>query len=84
MTPPRPESSACPGRPWRTPGRFCWPWSASTSGICGVPLTLRRLGEAVHSPRLPDKGKWVQYDLSVPASSYVADDLALLMRTDTE
>ena len=51
---------------------------------CGVPLTLRRLGEAVHSPRLPDKGKWVQYDLSVPASSYVADDLALLMRTDTE
>ncbi len=57
MTPPRPESSACPGRPWRTPGRFCWPWSASTSGICGVPLTLRRLGEAVHSPRPPRQGQ---------------------------
>ena len=51
---------------------------------CGVPLTLRRLGEAVYSPRLPDKGSWMQYDLSVPASSYVGDDLALLMRTDTE
>lgn len=51
---------------------------------CGVPLTLKRLGEAVYSPRLPDKGSWMQYDLSVPASSYVGDDLALLMRTDTE
>jgi len=44
-------------------------------------LTLRRLGEAVHSPRLPDKGKRVIYDLSVPASDYVKDDLALLERT---
>lgn len=47
-------------------------------------LTLRRLGEAVHSPRLPDKGKRMQYDLSVPASAYVADDLALLERTKVE
>jgi len=47
-------------------------------------LTLRRLGEAVHSPRLPDKGKRMQYDLSVPASAYVADDLALLERTRVE
>ena len=52
--------------------------------LCGATLTLRRLGEAVYSPRLPDKGSWMQYDLSVPASSYVADDLALLMRTATE
>ena len=47
-------------------------------------LTLHRLGEAVHRPRLPDKGKRMQYDLSVPASAYVADDLALLERTKTE
>ena len=47
-------------------------------------LTLRRLGEAVHSPRLPDKGKQMLYDLSVPASAYVRDDLALLNRTETE
>ena len=47
-------------------------------------LTLRRLGEAIHSPRLPDKGKRMQYDLSVPASAYVADDLALLDRTKTD
>ena len=30
------------------------------------------------------KGKRMQYDLSVPASAYVADDLALLERTKTE
>lgn len=47
-------------------------------------LTLRRLGEAVHSPRLPDRGKQMQYDLSVPASAYVRDDLILLKRTETE
>ena len=47
-------------------------------------LTLRRLGEAVYSPRLPDKGKRMLYDLSVPASAYVRDDLALLQRTKTD
>ena len=47
-------------------------------------LTLRRLGEAVYSPRVPDKGMRMQYDLSVPASAYVRDDLALLQRTKTE
>ena len=47
-------------------------------------LTLQRLGEAVHSPRLPDKGKRMQYDRSVPASAYVRDDLALLHRTKTD
>ena len=47
-------------------------------------LTLRRLGEAVYRPRLPDKGKRIQYDLSVPASAYVRDDLVLLRRTKTD
>ena len=47
-------------------------------------LTLRRLGEAVYSPRLPDKGKRMQYDLTLPASVYVRDDLILLQRTKTE
>ena len=46
-------------------------------------LTLRRLGEAVHSPRLPDKGTRMVYDLSIPASAYVRDDLDLLNRTRT-
>ncbi len=49
-----------------------------------TPLILRRLGEAVRSPRLPDKGRRMQYDLSVPASAYVKEDLALLRRTETE
>ena len=47
-------------------------------------LTLRRLGEAVHSPRLPDKGREMRYDLSIPASAYVREDLTLLLRTETE
>ena len=46
-------------------------------------LTLRRLGEAIHSPRLPDKGTRMLYDLSVPASACVRDDLDLLNRTRT-
>jgi len=50
----------------------------------GTTLTLRRLGEAVRSPRLPDKGKRMQYDLSVPASAYVKEDLALLERIKTQ
>ncbi len=52
--------------------------------IFNAALTLRRLGEAVHSPRLPDKGTRMVYDLSVPASAYVRDDLDLLNRTRTE
>jgi len=48
------------------------------------PLVLRRLSEAVDNPRVPDKGHRMQYDLSVPASVYVREDLNLLMRTDPE
>ena len=51
--------------------------------ITGASLTLRHLGEAVYSPRLPDKGAWMQYDLSIPPSSYVESDLAQLLRTET-
>ncbi len=45
-----------------------------------TPLTLRRLGEAISYPRLPDRGKQLVYDLSVPASSYLEDDLLHLSR----
>lgn len=43
-------------------------------------LTLERLAEALYRPRLPDRGRHLRYDLSVPASSYVADDLTQLQR----
>jgi len=38
-------------------------------------LTLGKLGEAVSQPRLPDRGRQLSYDFSVPASSYLQDDL---------
>ncbi len=43
-------------------------------------LTLRRLGEAIDYPRLPDRGNRLAYDFSVPASSYLEDDLLQLDR----
>ena len=46
-------------------------------------LTLRRLGEAVEHPRLPDRGKALDYDFSIPASAYLEDDLLTLDRTRT-
>ena len=45
-----------------------------------TPLTLRRLGEALSYPRLPDRGRQLTYDLSVPASAYLEDDLLHLSR----
>ena len=47
------------------------------------PLVLRRLSEAVESPRVPDKGERMRYDLSVQPSVYVREDLNLLLRTET-
>lgn len=47
-------------------------------------LTLRRLGEAVEHPRLPDRGKALQYDFSLPASAYLEYDLLTLDRIRTE
>ena len=43
-------------------------------------LTLKRLAEALFQPRIPDKGRHLQYNLSMPASSYVEDDIAAMRR----
>ena len=43
-------------------------------------LTLERLAEALYRPRFPDRGDYLRYDLSVPASQYVAGDLTQLER----
>lgn len=48
-------------------------------------LTLERLAEALFRPRFPDRGSHLHYDLTVPASRYIADDLRILDRiTATE
>ena len=46
----------------------------------GTGLTLRRLGEALVRPRLPDKGAHMQYDLNVVASAYLKDDIRQMRR----
>ena len=46
-------------------------------------LTLRRLGEAIEHPRLPDRGNALDYDFSIPASAYLEDDLLTLDRIRT-
>ena len=43
-------------------------------------LTLERLAEALFRPRFPDRGDYLRYDLTVPASQYVAGDLTQLER----
>ena len=45
-----------------------------------APLTIRRLGEALLQPRLPDKGDCMTFDFSLPASTYLEEDLARLDR----
>ena len=40
----------------------------------------RRLGEALYRPRLPDRGRSLRYDLSLPASACLEDDLLRLDR----
>ena len=46
-------------------------------------LTLGKLGEALSCPRLPDRGQYLSYDFSVPASAYLRDDLLTLDRLRT-
>ncbi len=48
--------------------------------VFSTSLTLKRLAEAVDQPRIPDKGRHLQYNLAMPASFYVEDDIASLRR----
>lgn len=48
-----------------------------------TPLTLRKLGQALSLPRLPDRGRCLHYDFSVPPSAYLEDDLLRLDRIRT-
>ncbi len=44
--------------------------------VFSTALSIRRLGEALQQPRLPDKGTCMRYDFSLPASAYLEEDLA--------
>ena len=44
-------------------------------------LTLQRLAEALYVPRIPDKGRHLEYNHTVTPSSYVGDDILALRRT---
>lgn len=48
--------------------------------VTNTPLTLQRLPQALNRPRMPERGRFLQYDLSAPASSYLEDDLMQLHR----
>ncbi len=43
-------------------------------------LTLKRLSEVMISPRVPDRGKDISYDLNIEPSRYIENDINLLMR----
>lgn len=46
-------------------------------------LTLKHLGEAFISPRCPDHGKSIDYDLNLKASEYLKNDLEHLKRIES-
>lgn len=48
--------------------------------LFGRRLTLGRLGEAIISPRCPDRGNCGRYDKNIAASVYVEDDIQKLVR----
>ncbi len=49
----------------------------------GRRLTLGRLGEAIISPRCPDRGNCGSYDKNIAASVYVQDDIQRLVRLES-
>ncbi len=53
---------------------------ARHQAVFSTSLTLKRLAEALYQPRIPDKGRHLQYNLAMPASSYVEDDIAAMRR----
>ena len=50
--------------------------------LFGFNLTLRRLGEALHTPRVPDRGGCMRYDRVLSPSVYVENDIEQLLRLE--
>ena len=45
-------------------------------------LTLRRLSEAVISPRVPDLGSYMNYDMNLAPSGYLQNGIERLIRLE--
>jgi hypothetical protein len=45
-------------------------------------LTLDRLSEVILAPTCPDKGRFMAYDVNIPASYYIENDLEQLSRLE--
>ena len=45
-------------------------------------LTLNRLSEVISTPRMPERGYCVRYDMNLPPSVYVSNDIELLIRLE--
>ncbi|HWR22821.1 MAG TPA: hypothetical protein VN366_05015 [Feifaniaceae bacterium] len=50
--------------------------------LYGFNLTLRRLGEVLHTPRVPDRGGCMRYDRVLSPSVYVENDIEQLLRLE--
>ena len=48
--------------------------------VFSTALTLQRLAEAIYVPRIPDKGRHMEFNRTVTPSSYVEDDILALRR----
>jgi len=50
--------------------------------LFGRNLTLQRLGEALHTPRVPDRGGCMRYDRVLSPGMYVENDIEMLLRLE--
>lgn len=48
--------------------------------VFSTAMTVGRMADALFRPRLPDRGRYLHYDMGIPPSAYVAEDLAQLRR----
>lgn len=48
--------------------------------VFNTSLSLKRLGEVLYHPRLPDKGANLRYDFTVSPSAYLRDDMMIMER----
>ena len=45
-------------------------------------LTINRLSEVISIPRIPERGHSMRYDLNLPASACLANDIEMLIRLE--
>ena len=78
------QSAISPWRRSKTPLSILTVLEARYQETFSTSLTLKRLGEAIFTPRLPDRGAHIHYDFNVAASAYISDDILLMKRLRKE